>query len=67
MWWFKIVWGGSLNEKGSDHIRRLKEAEKTIKFLETIEKSLSIDEKNIVEKTIEIVLKLFTKKTKEES
>lgn len=56
-----MAWGGSLNEKGSNHIRILREADKVIGFLENFKKNLNSKEKENFSKTIEIIMKYFTK------
>ena len=33
-----MAWGGSLNKKGSDYLRKLREADKVIAFLESLKK-----------------------------
>ena len=56
-----MVWGGSLNKNGSDYIRKLSEAEKAIKFLENFKEELNEKENELVSKTIDIIIKFFTK------
>lgn len=56
-----MVWGGSLNEKGSEHIRKLREADKVIQFLEKIKENLVQKEKDLISKTIEIIVNYFNK------
>ena len=62
-----LAWGGSLNKKGSDHIRRLVETEKIIAFLEDFKKKLNTEEQEIISRSIEIImdytLKLSEKKS----
>ena len=62
-----MVWGGSLNEKGSDYVRKLVEIEKTIKFLEQIKNELKPDEKEYVDKTIDIIVNHFSKQSKDKT
>jgi hypothetical protein len=50
-----MAWGGSLNKKGSNHIRILREADKVIKFLETIKDELNLADQMALTKTIEII------------
>lgn len=56
-----MVWGGSLNEKGSEHIRKLREADKVIQFLEKIKENLVQKEKDLISKSIEIIVNYFNK------
>ena len=58
-----MAWGGSLNEKGSDHLRNLREADKVIKFLEKFKEDLSDNEKKLISNAIEIIVDHFTKKS----
>jgi len=58
-----MAWGGSLNKDGSDHLRNLREAEKTLKFLEGLKGKLSDKEKEIVSDTINIIVNLYTKES----
>ncbi|MFX1311264.1 MAG: hypothetical protein ACFFHD_01455 [Promethearchaeota archaeon] len=61
-----MVWGGSLNKDGSDYIRKLREADKVLIFLETMKKELNQQDQLYVSKTIEIIIdnvsKLLDKK-----
>lgn len=56
-----MAWGGSLNKEGSDYIRKLKEAEKVIEFLEGLKEDLNLEEQAALSKTIEIILDFITK------
>jgi len=56
-----MVWGGSLNKRGTERIRKLKKADDVIKFLEQFKEHLNPIDKEIVNKTIEIILNFFTK------
>ena len=51
-----LAWGGSLNKKGSDHIRKLVETEKIIAFLEEFKKKLNTEETENISRTIEIIM-----------
>lgn len=62
-----MVWGGSFDEKGSDYIRKLVQAEKTIKFLEKFKEELNTNEKEYLVKTIDIIINHFSKNRSEES
>ena len=51
-----MVWGGFLNKEGSEYFRIIKNAERTIEFLELLKKYLNKGEENQVSKTIEIII-----------
>jgi hypothetical protein len=59
-----MAWGGSLNKDGSDYIRNLREADKAIKFLEGLKRELNDKEKLIVSDAINIIVKHYTKESK---
>ncbi|TFG18189.1 MAG: hypothetical protein EU531_00750 [Promethearchaeota archaeon] len=54
-----MAWGGSLNRDGSDYIRKLKEVEKILHFLESFQKRLKNEEKEKVIEVIEIITNNF--------
>ena len=54
-----MAWGGSLNRDGSDYIRKLKEVEKILHFLESFKKRLKNEEKEKVVAVIEIITNHF--------
>ena len=62
-----MVWGGSLNNEGSDHLRNLREADKVIKFLEGLKRELNNEEKQKISDSINIIVKHYTKEPKIES
>jgi hypothetical protein len=62
-----MAWGGSLNKKGSDHLRNLREADKVLKFLEGFKKDLNDSEKLKVSDTINIIVKHYNKKPENET
>ncbi len=51
-----MAWGGSLNKKGSDYIRRLREADRVISFLERLKEDLNHEEQELFKKTIDIII-----------
>lgn len=61
-----MVWGGAFDEKGSDYIRKLVQAEKAIKFLEKFKEEVNLDEKEYLLKTIDIIVNHFSKNRSEE-
>ena len=60
----RMAWGGSLNKKGSDYMRKLMEAERVIKFLEQFKEEISPKEKDFISKTIDAITKHYTKTKK---
>jgi len=62
-----MAWGGSLNKDGSDYVRNLRDADKTIKFLEEFKNDLNDEDKQIVSDTINIIVNNYTKKPKNDS
>ena len=56
-----MVWGAAFDEKGSDYIRKLVQAEKTLKFLEKFKEEVNPDERECLLRTIEIIVDYFTK------
>jgi hypothetical protein len=62
-----MVWGGAFDEKGSDYIRKLVQAEKAIKFLEKFKEEVNPEEKEFLVKTIDIIVNYFSKNKNQES
>lgn len=56
-----MVWGGSLNKKGSDYVRKLKEADRVVKFLENLKEDLSSDGVEKISQTVEIIINYISK------
>ena len=56
-----LAWGGSLNKKGSDHIRKLREMEKIIAFLEGFKKQLNDEDQENISRTIELIMEYSIK------
>ncbi|GAG55890.1 unnamed protein product [marine sediment metagenome] len=56
-----MAWGGSLNKKGSDYLRRLREADKVIAFLESLKEELSSVEQESISKTVQIIIDYMSK------
>ena len=61
-----MVWGGSLNKKGSDHLRKIREADKVIAFLENFKNNLNTEEKKHLSKTIQLITEYITKISEKE-
>jgi hypothetical protein len=57
-----MAWGGSLNKDGSDHIRKLKEADNVVRFLEKFKENLNKDQKEIVSRVIDLIIDHVTQK-----
>ncbi|MFW9988393.1 MAG: hypothetical protein ACFFC3_07045 [Candidatus Odinarchaeota archaeon] len=51
-----MAWGGSLNKEGSDYLRKLKEADKVIAFLENLKNDLKTEEQENITRTIELII-----------
>jgi len=58
-----MVWGGSLNKRGTDYLKQISEAERAIKFLENFKKELDDKQKEKITKTIEIIINFFSNLT----
>ncbi len=56
-----MAWGGSLNKKGSDYIRILREADNVVSFLERIKEDLNSGDQENLSKTIEIITNYISK------
>jgi len=56
-----MAWGGSLNKNGSDYIRKLREADRVISFLEGLKEDLNTKEQTNLSKTIEIIAEHISK------
>ena len=56
-----MVWGGSLNKDGSDYIRKLREADRVITFLESLKEELKTEEQANFSRTIEIIVEYISK------
>jgi hypothetical protein len=52
-----MAWGGSLDKKDSDYIRKLRESDKVISFLEGLKNHSNHEERVNLSKTIEIIVK----------
>ncbi|MHA1349464.1 MAG: hypothetical protein ACTSPZ_01345 [Promethearchaeota archaeon] len=62
-----MAWGGSLNKDGSYYLRNLRDADKTLKFLEGLKLKLNDKEKQIITDTINIIVNHYNKESKSES
>jgi hypothetical protein len=52
---FIMVWGGSLNSRGSEYLRKIREADKVVGFLEKLKEKIQSEEKHYIRKTIDII------------
>ena len=50
-----IAWGGFLNKEGTERLRVIRSAERTIEYLESLKEFLSKEELENINKTIEII------------
>jgi len=62
-----MAWGGSLNKDGSDYVRKLRDSDKALKFLDELKSELNDEEKQIVSDTINIIVNKYTKESKNDS
>lgn len=63
-----MAWGGFIDKDGSQYLKNMAMAEKTLKYLEFLKKELNSKEKIIVEKTIQIIcdyIETFSKEKRE--
>jgi len=58
---FIVVWGGALNSKGSDYLKELQEANKAVEFLEKIKGKIKFEDKDYIQKTIDIITDYINK------
>jgi len=54
------VWGGSLNKKGTNYLRKIHEADKVVKFLEEFKHLVEKKDKQIINETINILVNYIT-------
>ncbi len=50
-----MAWGGSLNNKGTEYLRIIRAADRTLEYLENFKEYLTEKEKKYVNKTIDII------------
>lgn len=50
-----MAWGGSLNRDGTERLRTIRAAERSIEYLETLKEFLNKEELETVNKTIDII------------
>ncbi|MFW9874272.1 MAG: hypothetical protein ACFFG0_14295 [Candidatus Thorarchaeota archaeon] len=58
-----MVWGGSLNKKGSGYLRLIRNADEVIEFLEKLKYKLNYDENARVNKIIDIIMNFISKRS----
>ena len=51
-----MAWGGSINLKGTDYLRKIREIDKVLKFLEDFKKEIGVEERKSISETIEIIV-----------
>ena len=56
-----MVWGGSLNKKGSDYLRKIRNAENAFRFLEALKEEAGSEDRKTISKVIEIIIKKVSK------
>ncbi|MHA1436858.1 MAG: hypothetical protein ACTSPD_04735 [Promethearchaeota archaeon] len=50
-----MAWGGSLNNEGTKYLRIIRSADRTIEYLEELKQFLTEQEKDSINKTIDII------------
>ena len=56
-----MAWGGSINLKGTDYLRKVREMDKVLKFLEEFKKHINAEERGKISETIEIIVNYMNK------
>jgi hypothetical protein len=56
-----MTWGGSLNDKGSGYIKKLREVDKVLTFLDKIKEEVNSDEKVMISEVMRIISNHFKK------
>jgi len=56
-----MSWGGSLNENGSNYLRKIREADRIVKFLENLKEDLTSKEIEKISQTVEIIVNYISK------
>jgi flagellin-specific chaperone FliS len=56
-----MAWGGSINVKGTEYLRKVREMDKILKFLEDFKKEINPEETENISKTIDIIVNYMNK------
>ena len=56
-----MAWGGSINLKGTDYLRKVRELDKVLKFLEEFKNDINPEEKLKISDTIDIIVNYMNK------
>ena len=56
-----MAWGGSINLKGTDYLRKIREMDKVLKFLEDFKKHVNTEERGKISETIDILVNHMNK------
>jgi len=56
-----MAWGGSINLKGTDYLRKVREMDKVLKFLEEFKKNINTEERGKISETIDIIVNYMNK------
>ena len=56
-----MVWGGSLNKEGSDYLRKIRDVDKVIAFLDNIKEDLTPEDQVTLSRAIEIIVDYVSK------
>ena len=51
-----MAWGGSINLDGSNYLRKLREIEKVLKFLEEFKKELNSKDTESINRVIDLIV-----------
>ncbi len=51
-----MAWGGSINLKGTEYLRKIREMDKVLKFLEELKSNVGSEETETISKTIDIIV-----------
>jgi hypothetical protein len=54
------VFGGSLNKRGTDYLRKIHEADKVVKYLEEFKEVVDTEKKQAINETIKILVNYIT-------
>ncbi len=51
-----MAWGGSINLKGTEYLRKIREMDKVLKFLEEFKSNVGSEETETISKTIDMIV-----------
>jgi len=56
-----MAWGGSINVKGTEYLRKVRELDKILKFLEEFKNEIGPEETKSISNTIDIIVNYMNK------